>query len=495
MVHHIFLNAALLDAQADDVADILLRHQDGGADNRFADLGDVRRIRQLGRIFHGQHLALVRHHLVHHCRRGGDEVETVFALEPFLDDLHVQHTEEAATEAEAERLRGLGFVVQRGVVELQLGERVAERLVFVRLDRIKPGEHARFDFLEAGQWLVRWLVGVRKRVADARAAYILDAGDDVTDLARREFCHRPLLRREHTDLLHEIIAAGRHKADLVLGFKPPVHHPHQRYRAEIIVEPGIDDERPQRRRGRTLRRRNVAHDGFENVGDADAGFGAGADGVGGVEADDVLDLVNHAFGVSGRQIDLVQHRQDGKVKLGSGVTVGHCLSLHALGNIHHQQRAFARRQRTRDFIGKVHVPRRVNHVQAVGLAVARRVIERHALGLNGDAALTFEIHRIEHLFLHFARLECAARLDETVGERGLAMIDVRDNGKIPDVTWVPAAHACDDDARRVDTKKAPAAPERSRILAVTDSSSAAAGLAAAGRKNTRFHRALEPAPE
>ena len=40
--------------------------------------------------------------LVDHARRGGDEVEVIFAGQPLLDDLQVEEAEEAAAEAEAE---------------------------------------------------------------------------------------------------------------------------------------------------------------------------------------------------------------------------------------------------------------------------------------------------------------------------------------------------------------------------------------------------------
>ena len=65
-------------------------------------------------------------HVVLDVRHGGDEIEIELALEPLLHDLHVQQAEEAAAEAEAERRRRLGLVVQRRVVELQLLERVAQ---------------------------------------------------------------------------------------------------------------------------------------------------------------------------------------------------------------------------------------------------------------------------------------------------------------------------------------------------------------------------------
>jgi hypothetical protein len=65
----------------------------------------------------------------------------------------VQQAEEAAAEAEAQRLRDFRLEVQRGVVELELLQRLAQRLVVVRLDREQAGEHLRLDFLEAGQRL------------------------------------------------------------------------------------------------------------------------------------------------------------------------------------------------------------------------------------------------------------------------------------------------------------------------------------------------------
>ena len=46
-------------------------------------------------------------------RRGDEQVEVELALEPLAHDLHVQQAEEAAAEAEAERLRRLRLVEER----------------------------------------------------------------------------------------------------------------------------------------------------------------------------------------------------------------------------------------------------------------------------------------------------------------------------------------------------------------------------------------------
>ena len=57
--------------------------------------------------------------------------------------------------------------------------------------------------------------------------------------------------------------------------------------------------------------------------------------------------------------------------------------------------------------------------------------------LDGDAALALEIHRVEELRLHLARLERAGDLEEAVGQRRLAVVDVRDDGKVADVAQDP----------------------------------------------------------
>ena len=152
----------------------------------------------------------------------------------------------------------------------------------------------------------------------------------------------------------------------------------------------------------------------------------------GVQADDVLDLFRHPVRVGRRQVDLVQHRDHLDAEVDRGVAVGHRLRFHALRGIDHQQRAFAGGQRARHFVGKVDVAGGIDQVQAVDLAVLRLVGERGGLRLDGDAALLFQVHGIEHLRLHLALGQAAAKLDQAVGQRGLAVVDVGDDGEIAD---------------------------------------------------------------
>ena len=62
-----------------------------------------------------------------------------------------------------------------------------------------------------------------------------------------------------------------------------------------------------------------------------------------------------------------------------------------------------------------------------------RVVHPHGVELDRDAALALEVERVEHLLLHLALLERARGLDQPVGQRGLAVIDVRDDAEVADV--------------------------------------------------------------
>jgi methenyltetrahydromethanopterin cyclohydrolase len=58
------------------------------------------------------------------------------------------------------------------------------------------------------------------------------------------------------------------------------------------------------------------------------------------------------------------------------------------------------------------------------------------VGLDGDAALAFKVHGVEDLGLHLAGGQRAGQLEEPVGEGGLAVVDMRDDREVADVTWI-----------------------------------------------------------
>ncbi len=222
-------------------------------------------------------------------------------------------------------------------------------------------------------------------------------------------------------------------ADALALLEHAIDDAHQHHHAEIDVVPAVDQERLQRRVAVALGRRQAGDDGFEHLRHAFAGLGGNHERVGGVEADDVLDLFLDRFRLRRRQIDLVEHRHDLVAGVDGVIDIGERLRLDALAGVDHQERALAGGERAVDLVGEVDVAGGVDEVEDVVLAVARAVIEPHGLRLDGDAALALDIHGIEHLLLHLARLEPAGELDQAVGKRGLAVVDMRDDGEIADI--------------------------------------------------------------
>ena len=74
--------------------------------------------------------------------------------------------------------------------------------------------------------------------------------------------------------------------------------------------------------------------------------------------------------------------------------------------------------------------RGVNEIQLVNPTVVGTVAQGHALGLDGDPAFPFQFHGVQHLGLHFPLGQAAADFDEPIRQRGLAVVDVGDDGKV-----------------------------------------------------------------
>src|SRR4051794_3391219 len=242
--------------------------------------------------------------------RGGDEVEVVLAGQALLDDLEVEEAEEAAAEAEAERRAGLHLEAERGVVEPELVEAVAELLELGGVDREQAADDDRLDQLEAGQGGRRRGAGVGDGVADAGLGDFLDLRGDETDFAGAELAQLLDLGAHAADAVDEVGGAGGHELDLLAALQAAVDDADEDDDAEIGVVPAVDEHGLQGRVGVALGGRDLVDDGLEDFLDADAGLRAGEDGAAGIEADDLLDLLADAFRVGGGEVDLVDDGDD-----------------------------------------------------------------------------------------------------------------------------------------------------------------------------------------
>ena len=139
------------------------------------------------------------------------------------------------------------------------------------------------------------------------------------------------------------------------------------------------------------------------------------------------------LGVCGGQVDLVEHGQNLQIVLHSEVSVGQGLGLHALGGVHHQHGALAGRQGPGDLVVEVHVARGVDEVQLVDLSVLGLVVQPDGPGLDGDAPLPLQVHVVQQLALHLPLGDRLALLQQPVRQRGFAMVNVGNDGKVSDI--------------------------------------------------------------
>src|SRR5262249_5215060 len=147
---------------------------------------------------------------------------------------------------EAQRAGHLRLVVQRRIVEAQLRERIAESLVVLRVDGEQTREYPRLDLFETRQALGALPIFQGNGVADRRTIDLLDACDAETDIAGGQLAQHDRLGCEAPELVYRVAAPRGHDPELLAGLQAPVDDPDQRHDADIVVEPGVDDQRLQR---------------------------------------------------------------------------------------------------------------------------------------------------------------------------------------------------------------------------------------------------------
>ena len=178
-----------------------------------------------------------------------------------------------------------------------------------------------------------------------RAVDFLDARDDEAHVAGTEFARGHRFRCEAAHLVDLVRAPRRHHADLVVDLERAVEDTNERDDADVVVEPGVDDERLQRRIRIALGLRNAFYESLDQLFDALARLAGDHERVIGRNADDLFDFLDDARGIGRRQVDLVDDRHHLQPKLGGGVAVGDALRFDALRGVDHEQRAVAGRQR------------------------------------------------------------------------------------------------------------------------------------------------------
>ncbi len=86
--------------------------------------------------------------------------------------------------------------------------------------------------------------------------------------------------------------------------------------------------------------------------------------------------------------------------------------------------------------------RGVDEVEFVLSAIVGPVHHAHRRGLDGHAALPFQVHAVQNLLRHLSRRNRASVLQEAVRQGGFAMIYVSDNAEIPNPILIHDEERC-----------------------------------------------------
>ena len=173
--------------------------------------------------------------------------------------------------------------------------------------------------------------------------------------------------------------------------------------------------------------RNTLHNGIKNFLNAFTGFGRSQNCLGGVKANNILNLLLNSVRIRTWQINLVNNRNYFQIMLQGHINIGQGLGLNTLGSIHNQQGTLTGRQRTGHLIGEIHMARCINKIKAVHFPILTLVVNAYSLGLDGNATLPFQIHIVQHLIFHFTLGKGAGIFNKTVGNSRLAVVNMSYN--------------------------------------------------------------------
>ncbi len=238
----VFLDAAPLLNQADNVADILFRDNDFGIHEGFHDVFYVDGIGEVYGVVDFHLLAAFECDEESDAWRGGDDGDVVFPVHSLFDDLQMQHTQKAATEAISQGGGAFLFIDERGVVELEFGHGFHQVFIVFAVDGEDAAEDHGLGFFKAGQSLFAAAFGQGDGVAHAGISHFFDVGDDVARFAGEEFVSGHKLEAEVSQLFDFIFAVGGEKLDAVALLELAVKDAHQDDHATVHIKVRVKDQ-------------------------------------------------------------------------------------------------------------------------------------------------------------------------------------------------------------------------------------------------------------
>ena len=346
----------------------------------------------------------------------------------------MEHAQKAAPEAEAQGHGALRLKGQGGVIELELFQGVPQVGIFAAVLGVNAAVDHGLGGPVAGQRLGGGVLRVGDGVAHLGVLHVLDGGGEIAHLAGLEGV-RGLVAQglQVAALQNGILGSGGHHAHRLAPADGALLDAEQHHHAYIGVVLAVEDQRLKGGVGVAVGGGHVADHVLQHRLHVKSQLGGDLRRVHGGQADDVLHLLLGLHGIGGRQIDLVEYGQDLQLVLHGQIGVSQGLGLHPLSGVHHQHSALAGGQGPGDLIVEVHMARGIDQVQSINFAVLSLVKKMDGTGLDGDAPLPFQVHIVQDLVFHLPLRHGVAQLQQPVRQRGLAVVNMGNDGKVADM--------------------------------------------------------------
>mmetsp|Transcript_20596 Transcript_20596/g.57450 ORF Transcript_20596/g.57450 Transcript_20596/m.57450 type:complete len:480 (+) Transcript_20596:27-1466(+) len=291
---------------------IVLGHNDLQEDKGLPNLSDLVELgQQVGKL--DLHEAPVLHlNLVYDRRGRHDQVQVVLSLQPLLNDLHVEHPQEAATVALAQGHRVLGLPDDGRVVQSQLLEGARQPLDGLAGAGEEPAEDHGHCGRVTRQRLYNLLhARLADGVAHAGVGHLFDLRAHVADLPTAQAGCLVTSACDHkADLLDLELLIGGHQSDLHAFLHGAADDAEQRHDAHVLVVDAVVDQGPQRLIGSVLRWRDQLDESVDDGRNTKPRLRRARQVIRALDADHVLNLLGNPVRVGVRQIHLVQHWDD-----------------------------------------------------------------------------------------------------------------------------------------------------------------------------------------
>ena len=440
VLHALVLASSLL-AELHDGADILGGHHDLRLHHGLLHVLDLRGIRQVGRIGQFNDFAACLMHFIDNARSCGHQVQVVLSLQSLLDDLQVEKPKEAAPETKAKGNRRLRLKLQRCIIKLEFFQRVPKVRVFRPVSGVHAAIYHGLHFFVAGKRLAAGMFRICHRVTHPGILYILKAGCKIAHHAGFQLLAGDELPcSEIAHFHHFCLGACRHHKDRCSLADGSFHDSAEDNDAFVGVVQGVKDQRLQGRFCIPRRSRDLLHDLLQHLVHIQPCFRRDERRILCLYADDVLDLLNDSLRLCTWQVHLVDDRHHVQIVIQGQVHICQRLGLHALGRIHYKDGSVTGSQTPGYLVVKIHMPRGIDKVKNVFVAILCFVDGTDSLGFDGDPSLPFQIHIVQHLGLHLTAGEQSGHLDDPVRQGGFTVVNMGDNTKITNSALFYCSH-------------------------------------------------------